>query len=62
MSSLARTIYKKLYIDAENYALRDEPVKNESKVSYDANEGVVNFDYQFDEETEITGYEASSLG
>lgn len=53
---LARTIYKKLYIDAENYALRDEPVKNESKVSYDANEGVVNFDYQFDEETEITGY------
>ena len=31
-------------------------MKNESKVSYDANEGVVNFDYQFDEETEITGY------
>lgn len=53
---LARTKYKKLYIDAENYALCDEPVEKESKVSYDANEGVVNFDYQFDEDTEITGY------
>lgn len=53
---LARTKYKKLYIDAENYALCDEPVKKESKVSYDANKGVVNFDYQFDEDTEITGY------
>lgn len=53
---LARTTYKKLYIDAESNTLCDEPVKKESKVSYDANEGVVNFDYQFDEDTEITGY------
>lgn len=56
MFPLERTQYKKLYLNAENCTLSDEPVKNESKVNYDANEGVVNFDYQFDEDTEITGY------
>lgn len=53
---LARTEYKKLYLDAENQALSNEPVEKESKISYDVEEGVVNFDYQFDEQTEITGY------
>lgn len=53
---LARTQYKKLYLDAKNMTLHDEPLERECKVSYDANEGVVNFDVQFNEDTEITGY------
>lgn len=53
---LARTQYQKLYLDSSNMSLAAEPVENETKVSYDANEGVVNFDFQFDQQTEITGY------
>lgn len=53
---LARTQYKKLYIDAANETMSETPVEQESKISYDANEGVVNFDMAFDEDTEITGY------
>lgn len=53
---LARTQYQKLYLDSSNMSLAAEPIENETKVSYDANEGVVNFDFQFDQQTEITGY------
>lgn len=53
---LARTEYRKLYIDSKNVCLQDEPVELEDKCSYDAQEGLLNFDYQFDEDTEITGY------
>lgn len=53
---LKRTVYKKLYLDAGNNALSAEPVENESKFSYDGNTGVANFDYKFEEDTEITGY------
>jgi len=53
---LARTQYKKLFVNAEKMAMSDEPLERESKISYDANEGVANFDFQFDEDTEITGY------
>ncbi|MFA9463047.1 MAG: CocE/NonD family hydrolase [Velocimicrobium sp.] len=53
---LARTQYKKLYLDAKDMTMQDMPVEAESKVSYDANEGIVNFDMAFDEDTEITGY------
>jgi predicted acyl esterase len=53
---LARTEYRKLYVDAANRALVREPVAKESKVSYDANEGKATFDITFDEETELTGY------
>lgn len=53
---LARTQYKKLYINAENMSLSEEPLERESKMSYDANEGVANFDFKFDQQTEITGY------
>ncbi|WP_099467144.1 CocE/NonD family hydrolase [Konateibacter massiliensis] len=53
---LARTQYKKLYLDAKNMTMQDMPVETETKVSYDANEGVVNFDMAFEEDTEITGY------
>jgi uncharacterized protein len=53
---LARTQYKKLYLDAKNLSLQEGPVETEEKVSYDGNEGVVNFDMAFEEDTEITGY------
>ncbi|MDF2513475.1 MAG: putative hydrolase, CocE/NonD family [Herbinix sp.] len=53
---LARTEYQKLYLDSSNMSLAEEPIENEAKVSYDANEGVANFDFQFDKQTEITGY------
>jgi len=53
---LARTEYRKLYVDAANGALVREPVAKESKISYDANEGKATFDIAFDEDTELTGY------
>ncbi len=53
---LVRTQYKKLYIDAAKGALSFEPVKKESKLSYDAEKGLANFDITFNETTEITGY------
>jgi predicted acyl esterase len=53
---LARTEYRKLYVDAANRALVREPVTRESKIHYDANEGKATFDITFDEETELTGY------
>lgn len=53
---IKRTEYKKLYLDASNNTMSCEILQNESKFSYDADEGLVNFDYKFDEDTEITGY------
>lgn len=53
---LKRTEYKKLYLDASKGALSFEPIKTESKVSYDAVESLTNFDIKFTEETEITGF------
>ena len=53
---LKRTQYKKLYLDAANMTMYDEPVAVESSVSYDANTEEVNFDMTFEEETELTGY------
>jgi predicted acyl esterase len=53
---LARTQYKKLYVDAAKGVLSFEPVAQESKVSYDAEKGLANFDITFNETTEITGY------
>lgn len=53
---LKRTRYKKLYLDAANASMSDEPLAGESKVSYDAEKGITNFDMKFNEDTEITGY------
>ena len=53
---LARTEYKKLYLDAGNNALSFDPVPNESKVSYEGQTGETIFDITFPETTEITGY------
>ena len=53
---LARTQYKRLYIDAARHAMSFEPVAAESSVSYPAEHGLTNFRIKFDEPTEITGY------
>ena len=53
---LARTQYKKLYVDAADNALSFEPVAGESKVSYEGETGFTTFDIKFEETTEITGY------
>jgi uncharacterized protein len=53
---LARTQYKKLYLDAAKGSLSFDPVAAESKVSYDSQTGETTFDITFNEDTEITGY------
>ena len=53
---LARTQYKKLYLDAAKGALSWEQVAEVSKVSYDSEKGQTNFAIKFNEDTEITGY------
>ena len=53
---LARTQYKKLYVDAARGAFFFQPVAEESKVSYDGETGFTTFDITFEKDTEITGY------
>ena len=53
---LARTEYKKLYMDAASMSLAYDKFDKAAKVSYDGATGVVNFDVKFSEDTEITGY------
>ncbi len=53
---LARTEYKKLYIDAAGRALCEAPVTRVSQCHYDGNHGKATFDITFDQETELTGY------
>ncbi len=54
---LARTQYRKLYLDASDMSMKPAPVETVAEAGYDSeNKGCVNFDYYFDEDTEITGY------
>jgi hypothetical protein len=53
---LARTQYKKLYLDAATNGLSFEPVAKESSVSYEAEQGKTTFALKFTEDTELTGY------
>lgn len=53
---LARTEYRKLYLNAEAMSLEGENPAAPASVSYDGNEGVAEFDYRFEEDTELTGY------
>jgi predicted acyl esterase len=53
---LARTQYRKLYIDAARGTLSLEPVTMELKTSYDGETGSTTFDIAFGEDTEVTGY------
>jgi predicted acyl esterase len=53
---LARTEYKKLYLDAAKHSMGNELPVNSAKVIYDAKKGRTTFDIKFDEDTELTGY------
>ena len=53
---IARTDYKKLYLNTENGTLNFDKVGQEGKVSYESAEGHVEFDLAFEEDTELTGY------
>ena len=53
---LARTEYKKIYLNAKNGKIGDAPVKEAAKVSYDPIKGETNFEYTFRKDTELTGY------
>jgi predicted acyl esterase len=53
---LARTQYKKLYLDASMASLSFERPKKEAKVSYESTEGQTTFDIKFEKDTEITGH------
>ena len=53
---IARTEYRKYYLNAADTSMQAEPVANESKVAYDPETGKVEFDMAFDEETILIGY------
>jgi uncharacterized protein len=53
---LARTQYRKLYLDAARRTLSFDPVATESKASYHSTGGTTAFEIQFKEDTEITGF------
>ena len=54
---IARTEYKKLYLDVANNALCEEETAEEKEFSYDPkSEEPVVFEYTFKEDTELTGY------
>ena len=53
---LERTQYKKLYLDASDMTMKTEPVDNTAEVAYEGATDFVEFDYQFPEDTELTGY------
>ncbi len=53
---LARTQYKKLYLNASDNTLNWDPIAQASEVSYDGAAGVTTFDIRFDRDVEITGY------
>jgi hypothetical protein len=53
---LARTEYRKLFLDASKKSLSSTPSAKSSSVAYDAATGEAAFDVTFDKDTEITGY------
>ena len=52
---LPRTVYKKLYLDANKKSLSYDSSYEHTRTSYDAKTGEVCFDITFNEDTEITG-------
>jgi uncharacterized protein len=53
---LPRTNYTKLYLDAAQGSLTQEPAAAAATTSYDADTGEATFDITFAEDTEITGF------
>lgn len=58
---LERTVYEKLYLNAETGTLEKSVPANPTSCSYDSETGEVCFDIQFEEDTEITGYMKAHL-
>jgi uncharacterized protein len=58
---IARTEYKKLYLDAATGTLSFNKVGKEGKVTYNSADGAAVFDIKFDQDTELTGYMAMKL-
>ncbi|MBW1667063.1 MAG: CocE/NonD family hydrolase [Deltaproteobacteria bacterium] len=53
---IARTEYKKLYLDTQTGTLNFDEVPKEGKASYDSANGKLEFDMTFDQDTEISGH------
>jgi uncharacterized protein len=53
---LARTQYRKLWLDASGGMLTDTPGNTVAEIRYDAREGRATFDYRFAQDTELTGH------
>lgn len=53
---IARTVYKKLYLNAENMDGAYEPIANESEAVYDPNTDTTTFNFRVPEDVEISGY------
>ena len=53
---IARTQYKKLYLDAKTGTLNFDKVRKEGKVSYNSADGSAVFGITFDQDTELTGH------
>ncbi len=53
---LARTEYRKLYLNAADGSMSPDAPAGNAAVSFDATKDVLNFDYVVPEETELTGY------
>ena len=53
---IARTQYRKLWLDAGRAALTDTPGPAVTEVHYEAREGQALFDYRFARDTELTGH------
>lgn len=51
-----RTEYRKLYLNAKNMTLNEEPVTEMSEIVYDNNTGEASFDIKFNEDTFVCGY------
>jgi uncharacterized protein len=53
---LARTQYRKLWLDAATAALTPAPVDSAAELRYEAREGRAVFDHRFEADTELTGH------
>lgn len=53
---LKRTKYEKLYLDAADMSMKKAPISKENMAAYESADGLINFDYKFEEDTELTGY------
>lgn len=59
---IARTEYKKIYLDAATGTGSYTPFEKEAEIAYDPEKDVVSFDYQFEEDTLLIGYMKLHLG